>query len=904
VSPRRPTAGWRILVGTGTGAGAALGLLVLVAVFVAVAVPRASLSLRTHALQQTFDQLPASARTVTATMDFQSFSLAVGSGNPTDQMAGARGELAGQLTAAKVPIQLGAAWSSLSTEGILTSGAPRRGYYGPIAPGLQLVYRDALRHYARLQAGAWPGNVTRNRATTTFQGVVTQATATQFGLHVGSRLDLGKGASITVCGIVDPVSPASAFWTEFAGADTPTFTTIPPPSGGGFWTGAAFLGAAEIPALMSSLISANTSVSWVYPLNLTGVSADHAPGLLQDITAGNNQSSALLAGPDDVTGALSVSSGVSQTLATFVTTEQADTGILSLLFVSLTVLGAVVLLLCTQLAADRRNDEFIIMRARGAGRWQLGWLALRGSLLITGPAAVLAVLLAVAVTPDGGNTLAWWLALATALTGLLGPVLLAARRDPTARRSRRSPAAARRLAGARRLALELTLTGMAVAGLIVLRQQGLSSSGSVDALASAAPVLVAGPAAIIMVRLCPLVLGWLLRLARRGRGVIAFVGLARGAQRAAATLLPVFALVLALAVVTFGGTVRSAVNRGETATAWQLAGADAMVGSPGSAISLTAPAIQAMASVRGVQLTATAVELNGVFGPYVDNGTTLNAAFVDPRQYAAVLARTPAPPFPAAALARPARSGGPVPVVTSPETAALLSAAGDITNINGRVVRVVVKGEVATTPAAPAGEPFIVLPLWAEGSNLPPNMMLLSGPHIDQAALSTVAARTAPAVPVTFRSAVQASLAAAPLPGATYTTYAQGAAAAAVFSVLVVLISLLLGARTRELTDARLATMGLSAGQARRVGVVESIPFIAAAAVGGVVAAVALVPLIAPTLDLSVFTGGPASVRFQPDIPTLVIAAVVLVVLALATLAGQAAAAHRRGVGRALRVGE
>jgi putative ABC transport system permease protein len=157
---------------------------------------------------------------------------------------------------------------------------------------------------------------------------------------------------------------------------------------------------------------------------------------------------------------------------------------------------------------------------------------------------------------------------------------------------------------------------------------------------------------------------------------------------------------------------------------------------------------------------------------------------------------------------------------------------------------------------------------------------------------------------VTFRSAVQATLAAAPLPKATYASYAQGAAAAAMFSVLVVLISLLLGARTRELTDARLATMGLSAWQARRVGVVEAIPFIVAAGVGGVIAAVALVPLIAPALDLSVFTGIAASVRFQPDIPTLALSAGALVLLALATLAGQAVAAHRRGVGRALRVGE
>ena len=98
--------------------------------------------------------------------------------------------------------------------------------------------------------------------------------------------------------------------------------------------------------------------------------------------------------------------------------------------------------------------------------------------------------------------------------------------------------------------------------------------------------------------------------------------------------------------------------------------------------------------------------------------------------------------------------------------------------------------------------------------------------------------------------------------------------------------------------------MGLSDVQARQVGVVEAVPFVVAAAVGGVAAATALIPLIAPVLNLSLFTGAPGSVHIVPDINALTIGAAGLVVLALATLAGQAAAAHRRGIARSLRVGE
>jgi putative ABC transport system permease protein len=897
---KRPTAGWRTLAGTGTGATAALAVLVLVAVFVAMALPRASVRLRTHALQQVFATLPSAARTMTATIDVGSFTQSVGGGYLPDQVASARQTVAGQMTAARVPIEPAAAWSSLTVATLPATGAGRRAYYGTSSPLVQIVYRDALHRYARLGAGTWPTAVTRQGRTTIFQAALTPATAARFELHVGSRLSVGPGVDLVVSGIARPVAPGSAFWTEFAGLGAPFLTTT---KFSGFWTGGVFVGSGEISSLMNAVDSANAQLAWVYPMNLSAVGADSAAALLQDIQDATGQSESTFAGPGGTGAGLGVASGVSQAITTFVTTEQAVTGILSLLFVSLAVLGIVVLLLCTQLCIDRRRDEFAIMRARGATRWQLGWLALRAGLITTLPAALLAIGLAVLVTPGGGSVLAWRLAIATALAGLIAPALLAARRDPITRRRRHAGRSGRPVGRVRRLVAELTAICVAVAGLIILRQQGLSSSGNVNALASAGPVLAAVPAAIIVVRLCPIVLRWLLRLAGRGRGVVGFVGLARGAQRAASTVLPVFVLVLALALVTFGGTVRVAIDNGQTAAAWALTGADAMVGSPGSTVSLTAPARQEMASVRGVRLVAPVVELRGVNGPLVATGTPINVAFVDPRQYAAVLAQTPAPPFPAAALARTAGRGL-VPVIASPSAAALLRSSGDIANINEDIVHVVVKAELTSTPAAVAGAPFIVAPLWAEGSNLPPVMMLLSGPRIDDKALAAVVARTAPNVNVTFRSAVQKSLAAAPLPRASYLAYAQGSAAAALFCVLAVLISLMLGARARELVDARLSTMGLTAWQARKVGIVEAVPFILAAAVGGVVTAVALVPLIGPVLDLSVFTGAPGSVHIQPDVAILVIGSAALVLLALATLAAQAAAAHHRGIGRSLRVGE
>ena len=58
----------------------------------------------------------------------------------------------------------------------------------------------------------------------------------------------------------------------------------------------------------------------------------------------------------------------------------------------------------------------------------------------------------------------------------------------------------------------------AVGGLVILRQQGLPPPGSMDLFTSVAPVLVAIPVALLVVRSYPLVLQRLTRLAGGGAG--------------------------------------------------------------------------------------------------------------------------------------------------------------------------------------------------------------------------------------------------------------------------------------------------------------------------------------------------------------------------------------------------
>ena len=507
------------------------------------------------------------------------------------------------------------------------------------------------------------------------------------------------------------------------------------------------------------------------------------------------------------------------------------------------------------------------------------------------------------LTPGSDTALSWWLAALTTGCALAAPALVAGRRGAARRGKRSAVADRRRIRGARRLIAELTLIGCAVAGLVVLRQEGLSEGGPVNVLTSAAPVLVALPAAIAIIRLCPPILRAGRRYAGSGRGLVAFLALARAANAATRALLPVFALVLALAVVAFGGAVARGISQGESSAAWQLTGADAAVGSSTGLAALPVPAQQSLAAAPGVRAAAPVIEEQAQTGAYATNGTSLSVIVVDPRQYANVLADTPAPAFPAAALARTAAGPGPPPVLASPGAVAALRAADGVLTIGTQTVRVRIVARLDSTPAAPPGAPFLVLPLWAAGTSPPPPvLMLLAGRAISQRQLTTIAARTAPGATVTVRSVELAELHAAPLPRAAVLTYAAGAAAAAAFCALIMLISLILNARAREVADARLSTMGLSGAQASRASAIEMVPYVLAAAAGGTVAAAVLAALLDPVLDLSGLTQSTQPARLESGILTPALTVAGLVVLAAATMLGQRLAARRRSASQALRV--
>src|SRR6185312_14664664 len=249
------------------------------------------------------------------------------------------------------------------------------------------------------------------------------------------------------------------------------------------------------------------------------------------------------------------------------------------------------------------------------------------------------------------------------------------------------------------------------------------------------------PAGIVALRCYPLVARGLLRAAGMSRGAVAYIGLARAARSSLIAILPAFALVLVLATISFGGLVRAAITRGEVAASWQQSGADAVIDTVNSSLPVTSATQRALAAVPGVQHVAAITLTAGVLA----DGTQVAIAAVAPRQYGALIAATPGPRFPAAALARHAGpADGAAPAVATRAAVAALGR-GPATLLIGSTGSTV-RFRVVAAPAAPAlasraGLPLIVVPDWALHIGAqPPNLMLITGPGLDQGRLRAVAA--------------------------------------------------------------------------------------------------------------------------------------------------------------------
>ena len=903
----------------------ALALLVCGCVFMALAAPAVSLRVRTQALHQLLGPAGSLATSVDVQASWASFTSAYYAGVPQnlsdDGFDSSTIFIGDGLAATPLPMAAGG-WGGLTT-GLDRVISGTRAATPGITSQLEVTFRDPLTSNVQVVTGQLTGvSVPRGAV-----GVaVTSQTAARFGLHQGSRLKLNGPAGpvgLFVTAIVRERDPGSAFWTADPLVAAPVRGQLARNSSEA-WQGAVFADPGQLVAMQTAfcqvtLESCNSlALQWEFPVAVSTVNADQAQALSGNLglVAGDDPTISSDLGPAST--ALTITSPLSGALAGFLATQAAVLTLPLLVFVSLILLGIAVIMLAARMIVTGRQGELTTLRARGASVRQVATLVFAGVVLaaVLGAAvgAGLATVLfpGAATAPGGSAVLSRALAAFTLIAGLAGPPLIAAwwYRNPApgqrvvnpARSMTADTSTARfSVPALRRLTAEITACGVAVAGLVILRVEGLPPGDRINWYLTTVPILAAIPAVLITIRLYPLAIRGLLRLWGHRAGATGYIALASSARSNLATTGPLFTLALALTLATFAGMVNGAIASGEVASSWQATGADAVI-TTDAAVSPVTPAVQkSIAAVPGVR-HVTAV-WNTTWS--TRSGQQLGATAVDPAGYAALTADTPFPRVAPAAIAATA-PGAVIDVLASPSAAAALGAhVSELTSSQQLgPVRVHVTGIVTRTPAWPGGGMFIIMPLQSlPGANGSPaaNMILISGSDISQAKLAAVVGTELPAASLTFRAAVLAGLVKSPLPSVAVHLMLFGGFAAAGFGLLNLVFGLALGARDREMTLARLRVMGHQ--QTRSLIMLQELPAVLAAIVAAAACALALPTLVGPSLDLSVFfTGNSVSVTFRPDLAALSLAAGVITVLAGLALVAGTSRLRRRDITVALRV--
>ncbi|MEV7623798.1 ABC transporter permease [Actinoplanes sp. NPDC089786] len=564
-----------------------------------------------------------------------------------------------------------------------------------------------------------------------------------------------------------------------------------------------------------------------------------------------------------------------------------------------------VLLLAAFLLARRRAVALTAARHRGAGLADLTLELLIESSAVALLAAAIGVAGARLVTPG----VAWWwavpVAVAAVVAGPLFGVLVAAR----ATSDRRAPAnrgARRRLhraAALRRVAIEAAVVLAAAGAIIALRQRGIlpdsagATGGALDpfdgqestsALAASAPALGVVGGALVLLRLLPVLLRFVLRRALRSSRPLAVFGAAQAAANSARTL-PILVMIGATALASFALVLGATASRGLSDAAWRVVGGDVRVEAGAAAgVDLTALA-RRVAAAPGVDHVVTAQVTEGA---RIANSRKLVEArlvVVDLAAYRSLLADTP--------MGMSSATGAGIPALVRSADGSL--APGMTLSFPRKDKPAISLNAVGPAPViGDSGDAVYVdfAALRAAGVDVVPDTMWVTGPGAAAAVEGT------PGVGITTRSDVARSRQDAPLTAGLMALTWVVAGTLAALGLLGFALGAAAGAPERWATLGRLRTLGLRLSETRTVAAGELLPPVLLAAVGGPLLGVLLAYLTFGSLALRLLVGwdtDPAT-----TVPWLPLGVLALVFVAAVPVAGfvEATLRRRQGLGELLRV--
>lgn len=637
-----------------------------------------------------------------------------------------------------------------------------------------------------------------------------------------------------------------------------------------------------------------------FPFSTTGLTVDEVQELLPQLRGYLSSSHRLTDRPS--LGYASVASFETES-------EQALTGGLQRAGVATVVvtmimsgpigLAIAVLWLLSRLLVVRRRAALTLASARGASVGQLRRGAAVESLLLSVPAAAIGALAAWLLFRE-----VWTPALlvAPAVVALVPPVLIVLATNPSSLRESRTDVDPRRRGTARWITEVLVFAATALS-LTLLLQRGLTTNADaigVDPLLAATPLLLALSMGLVVLRVYPLPVLAIQGVAKRGAGIVAFLGSARAIRESAAGLAPVLAMVVGLAVVVFSGVLLGTLQGGTADAAAARIGAELRLDSP----PLSETQVDAILELDGIAEGAALFRHQDL--KYLDAaGITKNVAVIvaDTAALARVQAGLPgsadlselselregAIPLLLSNSLAAAYRGGDVELARLP--AVIVGAAGQSTSLSTVVDWVLIDRAFAADVKINTFRPralLVTLEPDADLDTVRASVLELAGgagrltttvEEVDRMRLSPVVG-TLPLLLASFIGIV------------------------ALLCAATVVLSLLISAPARERLLALLRTLGLSAGQARGITAWETVPASVVAIIAGCALGAVLPFLVLAGVDLRLFTGGSQQPPVTVD-PLLLLAVVGgFVVLVTVSTVAAIGVARRVSVVRALRTSE
>lgn len=571
------------------------------------------------------------------------------------------------------------------------------------------------------------------------------------------------------------------------------------------------------------------------------------------------------------------SSDVVGVLASALARANSASAILAVAAVGPLAVGVALVVLASALMVRRRRTDLALMSARGAPLARLRRLLFGEGLILGMPAAMVGAVIGIAVTAQDAGPVPTAIAVLVGLTPAMA--LAAALRPASLTRSRADLDAPVRSRTRRIVETVVVLLAVLAVVQLVVRGVGPATDG-IDPLVVVAPLLATVALALIVVRLHPAPIAAALRVARRGRGVVALVGAARNLRDPAAGTTAVLAMLVAVAIAVFSSVVLATVDRGAVVAAQRAVGADIQLAGP----YVDTDKIERMREVDGVD------EAVGVLrGDYLTVSGTEGA--VSSSTLVTDVARLAAVQRGMVGAVPPAITPGSVPIEII-ESTALAEAVGAGT------------AEIGGTPATVAATmerllgitgsvQFALLDVAdyeaiAGAGFFPRNVFVDVSDDADPVAVAaTLGDIVGGAHSVRLLAQSTAEIQASPAVTALRVVLLAALGFAVALSVVAILLVAGVSQDARSRVIALLRSMGLDRRRARGIVAWEFTPLGVTALVGGVLLGAVLPLLVVLSIDLRPFTGGGAQPSLAVD-PVLsgALIAVVVVALALAVVIG------------------